>query len=85
MSAIEDPAAQLSNEATGAKQPSDDLEHWLSDLRTEVATDPSGWLDEGSASERPASQAVERNLLLHRQRPTSDSEPSSGGRHRAPD
>lgn len=82
MSASDDPAAQLSSEATGA---SDDLEHWLSDLRTDVATDPSDWLDDDPAGGQPTGQPEGRDPLLHRQGPTSASEPSSGGRHRAPD
>jgi hypothetical protein len=75
MSTIDDPAAQLSREDAGAKQSSEDLEHWLWDLRTEVAMNPSGWLDEDSAGEQPASPAVELKPLVYRQRPPSATEP----------
>jgi hypothetical protein len=72
MSVIEDP--DPSREPAGPDQPSDDLEHWLSDLRTEVSADPAGWIDKDSAGEQPTPG----------QHGASSSRPSSG-RHRAPD
>jgi hypothetical protein len=85
MTAIEDPAAQLSSAAAGAEQSSDELEHWLSDLRTEAAAGASGWINNDAAGEDPAGQAVERSPLAPDQSRTGVSEPSSGGRHRAAD
>ncbi|GAA3348112.1 hypothetical protein GCM10020358_65320 [Amorphoplanes nipponensis] len=73
MSAIEDP--DPSRESVGPDRPSDDLEHWLSDLRTEVSADPSGWIDKDSAGEQPTPG----------QRGANAPRPSSSGRHRAPD
>jgi hypothetical protein len=71
MTAIEDPAAQPSSEPAATGQKSDELEHWLSGLRTEVAVDPPGWIDEASGSEHPSE--------------TSTPDPSRVGRHRAAD
>jgi hypothetical protein len=85
MTAIEDPAAQLSSAATGAEQASDELENWLSDLRTEAAADASGWTNKDSAGEHPTGQGVERSPLPPDQGRPGVSEPSSGGRHRAAD
>lgn len=65
MSANEDPAAPSNAEATGDK-----LEDWLSDLRTEVAADPTGWIGEQPADEHPAAPPAE---------------PTRVGRHRAPE
>ncbi|AGZ41015.1 hypothetical protein [Actinoplanes friuliensis] len=59
------------SEPVGPGRPSDELEHWLTDLRTEVSADPSGWIDKDSGGE-PA--GVEEAA-----------EPSTGGRHRAAD
>ena len=77
MTASEDPESQYSSEAAGPAQPRDDLEHWLSDLRTEEA----GWADADSGGELPPGRDP---------RPTDDREPdvpqpSAGGRHRAAD
>jgi len=85
MTALEDPAAEFSSEAAGTEEPSDELEHWLSGLRTEVAADPPGWINEDSAGEQPAGQAAERSPLPSGQGGTGSSEPSGGGRHRAPE
>jgi hypothetical protein len=85
MTTSEDPVSQLGSEAAGTDQPHDDLEHWLSDLRTEVGADPSGWVDEDSSSERPPGQAAERNARPLDRRETDTYEPNSGGRHRAAD
>ena len=84
MSAIDDPAAGPSSDAARADQSNDELEHWLSDLRTEVAADSSEWMNGDSAGQHPADRAVEPNPLPPGQRGTSVSEPS-GGRHRAAD
>jgi hypothetical protein len=84
MTAIEDPA-QLSSEAAAADRPSDDLEHWLSDLRTDVAADPPGWITQDAAGESPDRPAEEHSPLPPSQPETGPAEPSSGGRHRAAD
>jgi hypothetical protein len=83
MSAIEDPDS--SSEPVGPPGPSDELENWLSDLRTEVSADPSGWINKESAGEQPSDQAIERSPHTPDQRGTNAAKPSSGGRHRAPD
>jgi hypothetical protein len=85
MTAIDEPASQLSSAAAGADRPSDDLEHWLSDLRTEVTADPSGWINEDPGSEHPTDEAAERSPLPHGRPGTGASEPGSAGRHRAPE
>ena len=46
MSANEDPAAPSNAEA-----PADQLEDWLSDLRTEAVDDSSEWIEEEPAGE----------------------------------
>ena len=46
MTANEDPAAQ----SPGTEPPGDELEDWLSDLRTEDA-DSAGWIEEEPAGE----------------------------------
>jgi hypothetical protein len=83
MSAIEDP--ESSSAPAGPNRPGDDLEHWLSDLRTEVSADPSGWINKDSVGEQPTDRAVEHSRLTPGQRGTDASKPSSGGRHRASD
>ncbi|GID93944.1 hypothetical protein ACFQFC_12200 [Amorphoplanes digitatis] len=83
MSAIEDP--ESSRAPAGPDRPSDDLEHWLSDLRTEVSADLSGWINKDPVGEQPNDQAVEHSPLIPGQRDTDASKPSSGGRHRASD
>ena len=47
MTANEDPAPQF----PAAERPADELEDWLSDLRTEGAADSSGWIEEEPAAE----------------------------------
>jgi hypothetical protein len=83
MSAIEDPGP--SSEPVGRDRTSDDLEDWLSDLRTEVSAAPHGWINEDSTGGEPAGQAAERDPQDHGERGADASEPSSGGRHRAAD
>ena len=83
MSAIEDPGP--SSAPRGPALTSDDLEDWLSDLRTEVSADPSGWIKDHAAGEQPADQAFERSPRTPGQDGTDAAKPSSGGRHRAPD
>ena len=56
MTANEDPAAQYDAEAAGAGRPGDELEDWLSDLRTEGTADPSGWVDPAGWAEQEAEQ-----------------------------
>ena len=70
MTATEDPGPPpLETDAAGAAEPSDDLEDWLSDLRTDVAANPSDWIDADPAGQ-PAPGV---------------SEPRTVGRHRSPD
>jgi hypothetical protein len=99
MSAIEDPDSN--SEPAGPDRKSDDLENWLSDLRTEVSADPSGWINQDSAGHQPPARADERSPLIPEQRGTDatqpptplmpgqrgadPAQPRSGGRHRAPD
>jgi hypothetical protein len=83
MSAIEDPAS--SRETVGPDRPRDDLEHWLSDLHTDVSADPSGWMTKDSAGEQPTDRTVERSPRAPARDGTDAPKPSSGGRHRAPD
>ena len=83
MSAIED--AESISTPSGPDRPTDELEHWLSDLRTEVSADPSGWINKDSAGNQPTDQAVEHSPLTPGQRGTDAPKPSSGGRHRAPE
>jgi len=52
MTANENPAAQSNAEAAGAERPGDELEHWLTDLRTEVAADSSEWVEEDAEPSR---------------------------------
>ena len=85
MSAIDDPAAEPSSDAARADKSNDELEDWLSDLRTEVATDSPEWMNGHSASRYPAGRADEPSPSPLGQRGTGVSEPSSGGRHRAAD
>jgi hypothetical protein len=77
MSAIEDPDS--SSAAAGPDSPSDDLENWLSDLRTEVSADPAGWINEDPVGEPPS------DPFSPGQGGTDGPKPSSGGRHRAAD
>jgi hypothetical protein len=89
MTAIEDPAPPFSADATGAAAPSDDLEHWLLNLRTDVAANPPDWIDADPNGELPASQppsaAVAPEPLPYGQPETSTSEARSVGRHRTLD
>jgi hypothetical protein len=68
MTPIEDPAPSLSTEAAGAAEPTDDLEHWLSDLRTDVAANPSDWIDADPGADHPTGAPVNRFADL----PTGD-------------
>jgi len=77
MTASEDPGPPLSAETPGTAEPSDDLEHWLRDLRTEVAVDPPGWIDTHPDDARPALPQDEPETIAP--------EPKSVGRHRSPD
>ena len=83
MSAIEDPGP--GTEPGAPARPSDELEGWLSDLRTEVSADPSGWINKDPAGEQPNGQAAERSPHAPGPRGPDPAKPSSGGRHRAPD
>lgn len=78
MTANEDPAAQSNADAAGVERPGDELEDWLSDLRTEVAADQPGWIDEDPGTDDPAGRRAD-------QAGPGLPEPSRGGRHRAPE
>jgi hypothetical protein len=80
MTTDDEHGSQLSN-GGGPDQPSDELEHWLSDLRTEAGTVPSGWVPEEPEDRRPREQAAEESTRRDPDAPT----PSGGGRHRAAD
>ena len=85
MSANEDPAAPSNAEA-----PADQLEDWLSDLRTEVAADPSGWIGEEPAENHPATHPASHPAAHPATGPAAPppappAEPTRIGRHRAPD
>jgi hypothetical protein len=81
MTGIEDPAAPPSTPAAGAAEPRDDLEFWLSDIRTDVAANPSDWID----GEDPAGEAADPAPLPLGQPETGAAEPRAVGRHRSPD
>jgi len=98
MTASEDSAPPLSTAAAGAAETRDDLEHWLSDLRTDVAADPSGWIgaephsedpsgwiDAEPHGEDPASQPPGAKPNPPGEPETSASRPAGVGRHRTPD
>ena len=99
MTASEDPALPPSTAAAaaGAAEPRDDLEHWLSDLRTDVAENPSGWIAAEPAGEDPASRPPGTEPVSHGPapasasgpasvtRPASVTKPASVGRHRSAD
>ena len=81
MTGIEDPAPPPSTPPAGAAEPRDDLEHWLSDIRTDVAANPSDWID----GEDPAGAAVETTAPPPGQPETGAPEPRAVGRHRSAD
>jgi len=85
MTASEDPTPPPSTAAAGAPEPRDDLEHWLSDLRTDVAENPSGWIDAESDGEDPTSRQPGAEPAPPGQAKTGGSRPTSVGRHRTPD
>ncbi|MGW4945593.1 hypothetical protein ACWEOZ_28840 [Actinoplanes sp. NPDC004185] len=68
----------------GPDRPSDDLEHWLSDLRAEASNAPADWLTDESVDEQ-TDQTVEHSPPAPGPRGTDAAKPSGGGRHRAPD
>ena len=79
MSVIEDPGSN--SEPVGPDRASDDLEHWLSDLRTEVSAAPHEWINKDSVDGQPTEPAP----LTHAERVAEASKPAGGGRHRAAD
>ena len=81
MTGIEDPAPPPGTPEAGAAEPRDDLEHWLSDIRTDVAANPSDWID----GEDPAGGAADPTALPLDQPETGASEPRAVGRHRSAD
>ncbi|UQU62160.1 hypothetical protein COUCH_24325 [Couchioplanes caeruleus] len=76
MTALEDPGS--SGEDPGPNPSGDELEGWLSDLRTDVAAAPSAWIGEESAG-----KPVEDGTPDPRRTGTAGR--SGGGRHRAAD
>ncbi|GAA3927104.1 hypothetical protein [Actinoplanes auranticolor] len=72
-----------SSEPIDRDRTNDDLEDWLSDLRTDVSAAPHEWLDEDSVGKEPTDQAVERSPLTRGEHGTDASKPGGGGRHRA--
>jgi hypothetical protein len=72
----QDPAPPFDAEAPVPAQPSEDLEHWLKDLRTEATADPFGWT--GDAGDDPVDGETPG-------RTGPDEARGGGGRHRAPD
>jgi hypothetical protein len=81
MTGMEDPAPPPSTPAAGAAEPRDDLEYWLSDIRTDVAANPSDWID----GEDPTGEAADPTPLPLDRPETGGSEPRTVGRHRSPD
>jgi hypothetical protein len=70
MTAIEDPAAQPGEETAGPDRPSDDLEDWLSDLRTQGSAGHEGWM-RGDHPEEPAARPEVRPTARPEVRPTA--------------
>jgi len=94
MTASEDPATPLSTDAAGPAQPSDELEHWLRDLRTDVAADPPGWIEtDPNPNPAPPASWLDPDPASPRGRIDPDPgqpepsapEPKPVGRHRSPD
>jgi len=85
MTASEDPAPPPSTATAGAAAPRDDLEHWLSDLRTDVTEDPSGWIGAEPYDENPTSKRPGAEPVPHDPAETSAPRPTTVGRHRTPD
>jgi len=85
MTASEDPAPPINTATAGAAEPPDDLEHWLSDLRTEVAENPSGWIGAEPHGEDPVSRPPGAAPVPHGQAEAGVPRPTSVGRHRTPD
>jgi hypothetical protein len=88
MTGIEDPAPPPSTQTADEAEPRDDLEHWLSDIRTDVAANPSDWID----GEDPTGEAADPLPPPLEKPETGGSEPGAGdpapravGRHRSPD
>jgi hypothetical protein len=86
MTAIEDPAMPLNLEAPEAAGRGDDLEHWLTDLRSDLAADPPGWIDADPNGAHPASHAPGEEstpkALPSGQPETTTPEAGAVGRHR---
>jgi len=93
MTATEDPGPPLSPDAAPTAERGDELEHWLSDLRTEVAANPSGWIDAHPHGDDPSGEPPREAIAPEpRPQPQPPSQPDAGaaepprvGRHRTPD
>lgn len=85
MTASEDPAPTISTAAAGSAEPRDDLEYWLSDLRTDVADDPSGWIGAENSGEDAGGQPPGAKPVLRGPAGAGVSRPNTVGRHRTPD
>ncbi len=88
MSTIQDPTLPLDPERHDAAA-GDELEHWLTDLRTDLAADPPDWIDTDPAgadptSREPDTSATPKPLQLGRLE-TSAPAARTVGRHRSPD
>jgi hypothetical protein len=78
MAANEDPTPPFTGGAPDPAPPSEDLEHWLRDLRTEVVANPSDWAD--TTGDHPVAEPPTRIEPPARAEGTR-----GGGRHRASD
>jgi hypothetical protein len=88
MSTTADPALPLDPERHDAA-PDDELEHWLTDLRTDLAADPPDWINTNPTGAHPTSHEPDEGAvpkpLQHGQPETSTPATRTVGRHRSPD
>ncbi len=89
MTTMQDPALPLDPERHDAAAPGDELEHWLTDLRTDLAADPPGWINADPAGAPLTSHEPEESAIpipLQRGQPESSTPGArTVGRHRSPD
>ena len=88
MTTMQDPPVPVDPERQGAA-PGDELESWLTDLRTDLAADPPGWIDTDPpgphrTSHEPDQAAGPKPLPLG-QPETSTAAARTVGRHRSRD
>jgi len=88
MTATQDPAPPLDPEPADATAPGDELEHWLTGLRTDLATDPPDWINTDPGGAHPTSEPDTPGSP----KPLPPGQPESStpvartvGRHRSPD